>query len=239
MNNEIILISNLVLIYGMVLLWFYLFGSKGLLAFTSICTIAANIEVMILVRAFGMEQTLGNVLFAATFLITDILSETTGKKEAQRAVNIGILTSISFILISQSWLLYTPSANDWAFKSIRQIFSNTPRMMFISLLVYAVTQKIDVLLYHKLWAITEKCTGDCRKFLWMRNNVATLVSQFLNVILFTFGAFYGTYKFDILINIIFSSYIIFIITSLADTPVLYLARRMNDRKLCNKGAVPK
>ena len=32
-----------------------------------------------------MEQTLGNVLFAVTFLITDILSECEGKKAANRA----------------------------------------------------------------------------------------------------------------------------------------------------------
>ena len=36
-----------------------------------------------LVKAFGMEQTLGNVLFAATFLITDILSECEGKRAVE------------------------------------------------------------------------------------------------------------------------------------------------------------
>ena len=39
-----------------------------------LATAFANVEAAILVKAFGMEQTLGNVLFALTFLITDILS---------------------------------------------------------------------------------------------------------------------------------------------------------------------
>lgn len=46
---------------------------------TVISTITANIECLILINAFGMEQTLGNVFFAATFLVTDILSENHGK----------------------------------------------------------------------------------------------------------------------------------------------------------------
>lgn len=110
--NELLLIASLLVVYGSVLLAFKLFGKTGLYCFTCIATITANIEVLILVDAFGMEQTLGNILFAATFLVTDILSEIAGKKEAQKAVNIGIFTSVLFIVISQSWLLYIPSVNE-------------------------------------------------------------------------------------------------------------------------------
>lgn len=228
-SNEVILIFSLVILYSLVLLWYYLFQNKGLMCFTVIATICANIEVLILIHAFGMEQTLGNILFASSFLVTDILSETAGKKEAQKAVHIGILTSLTFIIISQSWLLYTPAPSDWAFESIKAIFSNTPRMMFASFLVYAITQKFDVWLYHKWWSLTEKLTGDKRRLLWVRNNGSTLLSQFLNTFLFTFGAFFGTYDLGTLWNIVFSSYVIFIVTSLADTPAIYIARILSDK----------
>ena len=69
--NEILLIVSLLVIYGCVLLAYRLFGIHGLYCFTAIATISANIEVLILVDAFGMEQTLGNILFASTFLVTD------------------------------------------------------------------------------------------------------------------------------------------------------------------------
>ena len=82
MHNEILLIGSLILLFGGVLLFYYLFGTTGLYCWTVFATIAANIEVLILVEAFGMEQTLGNVMFASTFLVTDILSEVAGKKEA-------------------------------------------------------------------------------------------------------------------------------------------------------------
>ena len=57
------------------MLFYRLFGKNGLLAFNVMATLLANIEVLLVVRAFGIEMTLGNVLFASTFLITDILSE--------------------------------------------------------------------------------------------------------------------------------------------------------------------
>ena len=228
MPNELLLILSLFFLFGAVLVFYRLFGKLGLYVWTVIATIAANIEVLILVDAFGLEQTLGNVLFATTFLVTDILSENHSKKEANIAVNIGIATSISFILISQSWMLYTPSVNDFARPSIETIFSNTPRLMLASLIVYAICQKFDVWAYHKWWAFTSKRCGDSKRFLWLRNNGSTLISQFLNAVLYTMGAFFGLYDIPTLISIALSSYIIFIVTSLADTPVIYLARKMKD-----------
>lgn len=98
MSNEILLVLSIFIIYGSVIVMYKLFGKQGLFCFTSIATIAANIEVLIMVKAFGMVMTLGNVLFASTFLITDIVSEVYGKKDAKRAVHIGITTSIVFII---------------------------------------------------------------------------------------------------------------------------------------------
>lgn len=226
MINELLLLVSMFLIFGSILLFYFLFGNAGLYAFTCIATITANIEVLILVDAFGMEQTLGNILFASTFLVTDILSEVADKKAAQRSVNLGILTSLIFILISQSWLLYQPSANDWAQPSIRAIFANTPRLMFASFIVYAICQRFDVWAYHRWWALTTKLCGDSKRFLWLRNNGSTMISQLLNTVLYTFGAFFGVYEFPVLISIAFSSYIIFVVTSLADTPFVYLARKL-------------
>lgn len=229
MTNEMLLILSLFVTYSMVLVMFLLFRDHGLYLWTVIATIAANIEVMILVEAFGMEMTLGNILFASTFLVTDILSELYGKKNAQRAVTYGIAASLVFILISQSWLLYHPSVNDHAAGPIREIFSSTPRLMLASIIVYVVVQYFDVWLYHRWWTFTDKRFGDKRRFLWLRNNGSTLVSQLLNTVLYTWGAFFGTYGTGTLVSIAVSSYAIFIVTSLADTPFIYLARRIFEK----------
>lgn len=228
--NEILLILSLILEFGAVLLAYRFFGKGGLYAMTAFCTITANIEVMILVRAFGMDQTLGNILFAASFVITDILSENESKKDANRAVNLGIFISVLFILVSQSWFLYTPAADDVITPAIREVFSSTPRLMIVSIAVYAVTQRLDVWMYHKWWAFTTKKSGDSRRFLWIRNNAATLVAQLLNCLLFTFGAFFGTYPLPVLFEILGASYVIYIVTSLCDTPVVYLSRKIKEKR---------
>ena len=229
MPNELLLIVSLILLFGGVLLFYYLFGTTGLYCWTVFSTIAANIEVLILVNAFGMEQTLGNVMFASTFLVTDILSEVAGKKEANKAVRLGIFSSLFFILVSQLWLQFTPAETDFIMPHIQAIFSNTPRLMLASFLVYAICQQFDVWAYHKWWAFTTKKCGDSRRFLWVRNNGSTLISQFLNTLLFTLGAFWGVYDTPILISIIASSYVIFVCTSLLDTPFIYLARKIKPR----------
>lgn len=226
MNNEVLLFINLLVMYSAILFFYKFFGATGLICWTVFATIAANIEVMILINAFGYEQTLGNILFATTFIVTDILSEVYGKKKAQQAVNIGIMVSAMFIVTSQIWLLYTPSADDQIFPHMQAVFSNTPRIMLAGLFVYALVQKFDVWLYHKLWDKTTAHSGNKHSFLWLRNNGSTLFSQLLNTILFTFAAFWGVYELPVLKDIIFTSYIIFAITSILDTPVVYIARSM-------------
>ena len=228
MPNELLIILSFIIIYGSTILFYRLFGKKGLLAFNVLATLIANIEVLILVRAFGVEMTLGNVLFASTFLITDIMSENHSRKDANRAVIISTLCSVFFILISQMWLLYTPSENDWASGSFHTIFSSTPRIVCASLGVYLISQLTDVWLYHKWWDWCRKRFGDSSRGLWIRNNGSTMISQLLNTLLYTFFAFYGTYQTETLVTIFTSSYIIYIITSLLDTPFVYWARKINE-----------
>ena len=229
MTNELLIILSFIVIYGGVALFYRLFGKGGLLAFSIFATLVANIEVLLLVDAFGMEMTLGNVLFGSTFLITDILSENHSRKDANRAVIISTACSVLFIAISQLWLLYSPAANDWASGAFHTIFSNTPRIIFASLGVYLVSQLADVWLYHKWWDWCRKRFGDSRKGLWIRNNGSTMISQLLNTSLFTFIAFYGVHPIGTLVSIFASSYAIFLVTSLIDTPIVYLCRSMHER----------
>ena len=229
-QNELILIASLFVIFGAALLAYKYFGRAGLYCVSAMATVLANIEALVLIKAFGLSQTLGNVLFAVTFLVTDILSECEGTQYANKVVWIGIFSSLFFLVVSQSWMLYVPDEGDWAMGPIAEIFSNTPRMILASLSVYAVSQMFDVWLYHKWWKLTEKKSGDKRKYLWLRNNGSTLISQLLNTVLFTVIAFVGIYDFKTIMSIIGSSYIIYVFTSLLDTPAVYLARRINDKK---------
>ncbi len=223
--NELLLVLSLVVIYSGVLLAYRLFGKAGLYGFTATATVLANIEVLILINAFGFEQTLGNVLFASTFLISDILNENEGKREANTAVNIGIFTAAFMVLITSLWLKFTPSQGDWAFPAIESLFSITPRLLFASLIALIASQKLDIILYRLIWKATSK-KGDERAFLWLRNNGSTLLSQVINTLLFNLIAFFGIYPARTLISIIISGYIVYFFLSLLGTPFIYLSRKI-------------
>lgn len=225
MTNELLLLLSIFISFSLVLLCFRFFRKHGLYLWITVATVLANIEVLLLVRAFGIEMTLGNVLFASTFLVTDILSELYGKQSAREAVLFGAAATVLFFLISQSWSLYNvlPGCNAQEF---RAVFSRTPRVLAASLSVYVFVQYFDVWCYHAWWEITTRLCGDKRRFLWLRNNFATILSQLLNSVLFTLGAFYGVYGGATLVQIIVSSFAFFCVTSLADTPFLYLARKI-------------
>ncbi|MCI6186348.1 MAG: queuosine precursor transporter [Spirochaetia bacterium] len=223
--NELLLVLSLLISFGATVLFLKLFGKSGLFAWIGICAVFANVEVLILVHAFGMDQTLGNTLFASSFLATDILSELYGKKDANKGVLVGIITTVLFILLSTMWINYVPAEGDWAMPFVKQLFANTPRVLIASLIAYAVSEAFDVWLYHKWWTLTEKRFGNKDKYLWFRNNFSTLFSQLVNIVIFNFGAFLGIYSLSQLFSITIACYVIYIVTSLLDTPFIYLAKK--------------
>lgn len=230
--NEILLILSVLIYFGALLLMFKFFGKTGLYIWLTLATVLANIEVLIFVDAFGMGMTLGNVLFASTFLATDILSERYGKESANKAVGIGFMSVILFTLITSFWTLFTPlDADDLMFNSIKNIFSYIPRLTIASVLVYIIIQKLDIILYHKWWDYSKKKTGSSEKMLWLRNNGSTLISQLVNAVLFNIFAFYGTISNSELIGFILSTYVIFVVVSIIDTPIIYIASKMKVKEV--------
>lgn len=228
--NELLLLITLVFTYLSVVLFGHFFGKSGLQAFIALASILANIELMLLIKAFSMEQTLGNIIFASTFLVSDILNELYGKKEANKAVWIGIASQIVYVIFTQSYLLYIPSVNDTGMTHFKYMFNSSLRLVVVGFLVFAFAQKFDVWAYNKVWNFTEKKSGNKRRYLWIRNNASTLISQFLNNVLFTFGAFYGVWEIKTMISVAFASYFIAIFCSICETPFMYLARSLFEKK---------
>lgn len=231
--NEIVLIFQILLFFGGVVGMYRLFGSKGVMAWSILATVAANIECLVQIDAFGMSMTGGNILFASTFLATDIISEMYGKKEANAVVNISIVTSVLFVLISQTWLFFAPNAVDFAFPHVQGIFKSVPRVMIASLVTYAIVQKTDIWLYHLIWKLTAKACQSNDRFLWLRNTGATMISQFFNAILFNFGAFLmmtPEYTVGYCWKISMATFVIYVATTILDTPFIYLARHLGMNK---------
>ena len=65
MSNEILLVIEVFLTFGILLLAYRLFGKLGLFIWIPIATILANIQVLVSVSIFGLVGTLGNVIYSS------------------------------------------------------------------------------------------------------------------------------------------------------------------------------
>ena len=222
MSNNLIFIFTVLLYLGSALLLHKLFGKNGLYAFAIFSTILGNIAVCKCINIFGLSTTAGNVLYASTFLVTDILSEKYGKKDAARAVSYSIAIMILWMIGTQLMLLFTPNENDFVNEGMKLVFSLVPRVTFASLVSFVICQNLDVYLYHYIWSRT----GNNKSGLWIRNNGSTLTSQLLDTVLFTTLAFWGTYPLNVFLSILVTTYLFKAIVALADTPFIYLARKI-------------
>jgi uncharacterized integral membrane protein (TIGR00697 family) len=222
--NELFWFGMLVVNFVFILVAFRLWGKIGLFAWIPVSIIVANIQVTKNVSLFGLEATLGNIVYATSFLATDILGEFFGKKEAYKAVGIGFFSLVAMTVLMQLALIFTPSPSDIVHGSMTAIFSLMPRIALASLVAYLLSN------LHDVWAFAywrEKKPG--RKTLWMRNNFSTFISQLIDTVIFTTIAFLGVYPWEVLLQIGISTYLLKWIVAVLDTPCIYLARSWVDR----------
>lgn len=218
MTNELLFLLATIVNFSMVLVFFRCFGKKGLFIWMAIATIVANIEVVKCCNIFGLAVALGNVVYGSTFLSTDILSEMYGGKEARKSVKVGFFALISATIMFQTTLLFIPNEQDFASPALHTVFSLAPRICATSVVCFLLSNLLDTYLYEYF---KKKV-----KYMWFRNNAATMIAQFVDTVSFTFLAFTGVFSFETMIEIIITAYIMKVIVSVLDTPFLYFAKKI-------------
>lgn len=218
--NELIIIGEVVVIFSILLLCKKLFGKSGMIAWVAIATVLANIITAKNVNIMGLSTAIGTVMFASTFLATDILTEFYSVDDAKKAVRIGLFSNIILIVSTQIALLYKPSDFDYANGAMQTLFSLNLRISIASALMYYIANMADIFVFSKIKART------AGKKLWLRNNVATILCNCLENFGFIGLAFAGIYDFATIMTIAISTSIIEALVAVCDTPFLYAARRM-------------
>lgn len=215
--NEAWALLSVLVIFGAQVLAFRLFGTTGLYLWVALATVLANLQVVKTVELFGLTATLGNVLYGSTFLATDVLSENLGKRAANKAVYIGFFTLVLTTVVTQMALAYVPAPDDWAQEPMAALFGFLPRLVLASAAAFLAAQFHDVWAFHA-W----KTVLPGRKYLWVRNNASTLVSQALDSAIFCFVAFWGEFPEDVFWQILLTTYLFKLAVAVLDTPVVYL-----------------
>lgn len=218
--NNLILLAEVAAVFGALLVCYRLFGKTGAVAWVAMATILANVITAKNADIFGMSTAIGTVMFASTFLATDILTEYHGREEAKKAVLVGLFADVLLIVSTQIALLYKPSEFDYADGAMQTLFALNLRISLASMTMYFIANMADVYLFSKL---KEKSGG---RLLWLRNNVSTILCNCLENFGFIWLAFVGIYDTETILKIAISTSVIEAIVALCDTPFLYLAGRI-------------
>ena len=217
--NIILGVISIILTFSSVVMMEKLFKKEGLYVWVSIATILANIIVCKTVTILGLTSSLGNIMFASNFLATDILSEKYGKEDAKKAITIALVSTIIFIVTTQISLLYIPDTTDIAQESMKTLFGLNLRTSIASLSMFYISNLFDIFLFDKL-------RQKYPKKLWLRNNVATIISNSAENYFFATIAFLGIFDIPTIISIATTGTIIEIIIALLDTPFIYLSKKL-------------
>lgn len=174
------------------------------------------------ITLFGNPVTIAGavICYPICYLITDIVGEMWGKREANKIVKYGFIGQVLATLIIVA-TTYTPYLDmDMQAAYVKLLGQN---WVFVagSLSAYLASQYLDVHIFHTL---KEKTNGKSK---WIRNNASTMLSQFVDTAIFiviAFGFGFG-WIFDnqvALLNMVIGQYLIKVIIAVLDTVPFYI-----------------
>ena len=161
----------------------------------------------------------GAFMHAITFPCTDVVAEVWGAARARLMVYLGVSV---FLIATAFYMIGTrlPGAPGWPLnEAYNSIFSTADRMILASLSATSVAQLMDIFVFEKI----KQMTG--QKGLWLRNNLSTAFSQLLDTTIFYTIALYGVLPNEVLPLLIVGTYLVKIVLTAIDTPVVYLLVR--------------
>ncbi len=239
-NTEVVWFIMLILCFLSILVFLRLFGYVGLYVYSAIAIIAANIQVLkqanfnffssinekIIPFYEPSPIALGTILFASTFLCTDILSEYYGKEKARKNVLIGFCSFFLMTILMLVTIGIQPAEDEWVSmvqESLAILFTPMTSIFVASMIAYLISQYFDI------WFFSYLKTVSSNKLLWLRNNVSTAVSSLIDNTIFSIFAWIilNPNPFplsDVIMTFILGVYLLRVFIAILDTPFIYLAK---------------
>ncbi len=225
-HQELLWIITVLTDLSFAVLSYRLFGRIGLYGAVVFSLLLANIMGPKLTVVFGLQTSMGVILYSSIFFATDLLSEKFGRREAQRAVMLGFFVSVALVVMTQISMLYLPSQRPGtaAFASSVHaatvtLFNYTPRFVFGSMAAYLISQSFDVWVFHRIREATQG------RHLWLRNTGSTLISQAIDTLIYGLVVWWGLVDFITAMQLAGAKYIFKFAIAIIDTPFIYLGCR--------------
>ncbi len=205
----------------------------GLIALVSLFVASLTASNFLAAKLF--EYHIGSIVLAApaavaayalTFTFTDIISEVYGRKAANLAVRLGFATQLVVLLYIVIAIKLQISEHSMVSQEIYEsVIGSNVSIILASLIAYLISQHHDVWAFH-LWKV--KTNG---KWLWLRNNASTMVSQLIDTAIFITLAFHvlpqllgdlSPLPLSVVETIIVGQYLVKLLIAILDTPLVYL-----------------
>lgn len=220
--NNLLLVVEIIVCFSMLLIAKKAFGKTGVFVWIGLAAVLANVVQGKNAELLGLYAGIGHVLFSSTFLATDILTECYSKKEANKGVLIGLFGNIVYLIAMIIAMAYIPSDIDTIGVHMNAMFGLNIRITLSSMFWYLISNFGDVWLYDKLKSITNG------KYMWLRNNVSTILFNCAENFGFALFAFYGIYNIPQVMSIAVASTVVEIVVGICDTPFLYAAKNIKE-----------
>lgn len=235
LQPEWVWVVLLVFCFGSVLGLLRIFGEGGLYVYITVAIIAANIQVLKATQfsLYSEPIALGTVLFTSTYLATDALTEYYGPRAGRRGIYLGFAAMILMTVFMTLGLGFRPlplgdgqGVFDWAAQNhihMEALFTPTLTLLVAGMMAYLLSQLYDVWSFNCL----KQVTGG--RYLWLRNNVSTLIAALIDNTVFCLLAWVVFAKKPLPWEVVVYTYILGtyglrVIVALLDTPFIYLAR---------------
>jgi len=211
------------------------FGVVGISTYLVVAVLAANVQVtkVVATTLLGGPVAEGTIVFASTYLATDILTELYGRAAARRAVWMSfaayaLFTVLMLLLLGSRPLTAEEAGEGFAFavgqhEHLAAVFTPAPAFFVAGMTSYLLSQLVDIRIFVGVGRLTSG------RALWLRNTVSTCLSSLLDSAVFSLLAFRvlaaDPVPWDALLwTYILGTWFLRVILSVLDTPFLYLAR---------------
>lgn len=188
------------------------------------------------INLFGVVITLPGaaVCYAITFLMTDVIGEIWGKKEANVTVLLGFFCQVLatvLIIFTQ----HLPAASQETQAAYDVILGQNYIFVIGSLIAYFASQTWDVWIFHKIRDRYIAKHGSTAGGRWLWNNGSTMTSQIIDTVLFIgisfgfgFGWLFNKEMWTTLAAMMVGQYCLKFVLAALDTPFFYLLTRRNE-----------
>ena len=170
------------------------------------------------------------ICYCVTFLMTDVIGEIWGRKEAQTVVFGGFACQVlasCLILVGQ----LLPAADAGMQASYEMLLGQNAVFVIASMMGYLLSQSWDVFVFHRI-RNRILANGGTERSRWIWNNVSTMTSQLVDTVVFigiAFGIGFGWLFDGAMIGqlgaMMVGQYLCKLVLAALDTPVFYFLTR--------------